>query len=241
MQELESISKEIIRKLEQEISFLELEIQLDKAKINEIENLIRFHLNDQLILIQELETLYRDEKKAKKEKRLEQKRKGKNYKEVTGLKPITNNNDVEDEIDEDELKRLYKSAIVKVHPDKFNQEEDKLEKAHEVTSQLISFYQQKNLEGLKHLYDHIISGNAMSYHLNQETTVVNKVEMIRFLEQKKATFQEELGRLKSSYLVQVLNSYENPLTFVTELRDQFDERIETLKKRTRKSRKIKNF
>jgi len=241
-QEIELNSHEIIRKLEEEISFLEQEIQLDKSKIIEIENLVRFHLQDQLVLIQELEQIYKEEKRAKKEKRLEQKRKGKNYKEITGINPITKKNeDVSDEVDEDELKRLYKGAIVKVHPDKFNLEEEKLERAHEVSSQLISFYQEKNLEGLKNLYDHIMSGNAMSYQVSQENSIVNSLQMIQFLENKKSSIKTELEKLKSSPLLSALNSYKTPLTFVTELRNQFDERIEILKKRTRKSRKTKNL
>ena len=68
-----------IQLLQAEINSLQMEINGIIQKISAFENLLRAEIEDELIEEQELSLLYKEQKKAKKAKRLAQKKRGKNY------------------------------------------------------------------------------------------------------------------------------------------------------------------
>ena len=68
-----------IKLLLAEINRLQLEINETIKKTSVFENLLRTKIEDELIEEQELSLLYKQQKKAKKDKRLAQKKRGKNY------------------------------------------------------------------------------------------------------------------------------------------------------------------
>ena len=74
-------------KLEMEIAQLKHKLEQLTVKVNVFEATLRSHLSSEIIEIQELSVLYKAQKKAKKQKRLEQKKRGKNYVEPVSLKP----------------------------------------------------------------------------------------------------------------------------------------------------------
>ena len=91
-----------------------------------------------IIESQELFILYKQIKKAKKAKRLEQKKRGKNYKESEGLQIISSKKkSIILPKEQIEKKRLYREAMLHVHPDKFFKNEEQTEIATDITRQLI--------------------------------------------------------------------------------------------------------
>jgi len=112
----------------QEQLLLKAKIELLQSQLDEIEQkttafeaVLRSNLENQLIEEQELTILYKKIQQAKKEKRLNQKKKGKNYKEIIGLKVIAESKVINTSEDEQkEKKRLYREAMLHVHPDKFS-------------------------------------------------------------------------------------------------------------------------
>lgn len=71
--------------LKRRLQALQLELDSIQQKIKTFESTLQFHLEKQIIEEQELTVLYKQLRKAKREKRLAQKKRGKNYKKIEGL------------------------------------------------------------------------------------------------------------------------------------------------------------
>ncbi len=159
--------------LKAKINLLQKELNDIVQKITAFEAILRSHLTDEIIEEQELTVLYKKVQLAKKEKRQSQKKKGKNFKEVEGLKVISrksSNSSIAD--NQKEKKRLYREAMLFVHPDKFSMHDDKIDLATEVTTKLIEIYQTGDLAELQIFHTHIFSGNALM-HLPETSKKIN--------------------------------------------------------------------
>jgi hypothetical protein len=90
-------------------------------KLQLLENLIQIKLDFLISRLTGLNQKMKVKQQSKKAKRLEQKKRGKNYKEPVHLiksKPLNKSGQEVNDGEKQELKRLYKQAIVQVHPDK---------------------------------------------------------------------------------------------------------------------------
>ncbi|WP_461629937.1 hypothetical protein [Labilibaculum euxinus] len=223
--------------LKEQIEALRKELEFIEQKTIAFETLLRTSLADELIEEQELRIIYKKLKQAKKEKRLEQKKRGKNYKEPIGIKPISTAavNKTSNKEEQKEIKRLYREAMLHVHPDKFSMNEEKIDLATEITSQLIDIYKAGNLHELQQYHAHIFSGNA----LNQEIKVLPKGTKIiaqnSYLKKEKEHLEDLLFAAKNRHTYKVLTEYPDPLLFVEELRVYYADKIIKLRKRTRKA------
>ncbi|MGI4805172.1 MAG: hypothetical protein ACRYFL_10400 [Janthinobacterium lividum] len=223
--------------LEKEIALLEAEILVLETAVNSFQTKIRTALSSQIRRIHYLTEIYKNQKQAKKQKRQEQKKRGKNYKEPVGLK-ITNissvNKNYTAEDKKQEIRRLYKESIVKVHPDKIVSDDDELQRnATDITSQLNEFYKNGNLDELTRLHEHIISGNALAYKSHQPETVNDFPAMMLFLQQKKRKLEMLLQEIKASGIYEFWQRESDFDFLVRELKLQFEERITVLEKRTK--------
>ncbi|MCF4100328.1 hypothetical protein L1I30_01495 [Gillisia sp. M10.2A] len=207
-----------------------------KRRTSSFEAVLRAHLENEIIEEQELSVLYKQLKLAKKQKRLAQKRKGKNYIEPKALKVLSSQeNFIKDPEKEKEKKRLYREAMLQSHPDKFSLQEQKMELATEVTTTLIKIYQEGSLQELKEYHTHILSGNAF---LEVGSIVKQKVNLDTddmYLKNRLAQLQKQLEEAKNKHTYKVLTEYEDPFSFISELKEYYADRISKLKKRTRKA------
>ncbi len=232
----------ISKNLEQEQLLLKAKIKGLQQELNEIEQktasfeaVLRSHLENELIEEQELTVLYKKMQLAKKEKRFDQKRRGKNFKEAVGLKVIAKksyNTNVENE--QMEKKRLYREAMLYVHPDKFSMHHEKIDLATEITTKLIEIYQTGNLTALQAYHTHIFSGNAMLQFQGISKKNINAKED-SYLQNELIKLEKQLELVKTKHTYKVLTEYENPLTFIDELKEYYLDRIFKLKKRTRRA------
>lgn len=234
----DSCNDETIRRLEQDIVFLEKELQEIEQRIHTMELQIQCRFRTELSRIRELASIYKKQKLAKKEKRREQKKRGKNYREPTGLKISTDTMPaaaVSDVTDRQEMKKLYREAVLLVHPDKFvNESEEKCKRSEELTVQLIDIYQSGNIEELRHIYHHIVSGNAMDYGTDQTKSFIpDPKAMHAYLKKKKDNLSAALSEAMQSRIYEVLTTYDQPLKFIDELALQITIRISQLERRTR--------
>lgn len=221
--------------LKAKINLLQQELNDIDQKTNAFEAILRSHLTNELIEEQELTVLYKKVQLAKKEKRFTQKMKGKNFKEVDGLKVIAKKNLNESgEDDQKEKKRLYREAMLFVHPDKFSMQGEKIDLATEVTTKLIEIYQTGSLSELQIFHTHIFSGNAMmQFPINYEINATATADS--YLQNELLKLEKQLQAAKTKLTYKVLTEYENPLTFIDELKEYYHDRIFKLKKRTRKA------
>ncbi|MEQ8220031.1 MAG: hypothetical protein RH981_17465 [Arenibacter sp.] len=221
-----------IQLLQEEINSLQMEIKGIIQKISTFENLLRAEIEDELIEEQELSLLYKEQKKAKKAKRLAQKKRGKNYNQagipITGQsKPVPEKNSREQQ----QRKQLYREAMLYVHPDKFSMQTDKLDLATEITTQLIEIYRSGDLAALKAYHAHIFSGNTLiKPPENQDPT--NGPDLT-YLKMELKKLREELAEAKNRHTYKVLTEYENPMSFLDELKTYYKDRLMKLRKRTR--------
>ncbi|MDP3312205.1 hypothetical protein [Lutibacter sp.] len=218
--------------LKAKIKLLQHELEEIEQKTKDFENTLRYHLTNEIIEVQELTVLYKKLKLAKKEKRLSQKQKGKNYKETVGLKVIPTKRGSLNSIDnQKKLKQLYREAMLQVHPDKFLMNDLKVDLATEVTTKLIEIYQTGNLEELQLFHTHIFSGNALMQSID---SIENKVKDT-FLQKEIELLNKNIELAKIRHTYKVLLEYPNPLSFIDELKEFYNDRIVKLKKRTRKA------
>ena len=225
-------NSDTILRLKEKIKALKGKIEVIETKLFPFEQSLRSAIADLLIEERELTILYKAQKKAKKEKRLEQKRKGKNYKEPTGIVPISKK-EVAEKTNQKEKKRLYKEAMLYVHPDKFSMQENEQQKATETTTKLIEIYQNGSLEELEAFHAHIFSGNT-TMNFNKDVSLIKKTTSnTTYLVNEVERLEKQLIDLLDSYTYKVLTTYENPMSFVEELKAYYDDRIFKLRKRTR--------
>ena len=231
---------------EQEQLVLKAKIELVQSQLNEIEQqtiafeaILRSNLENLLIEEQELTILYKKLQQVKKEKRLNQKKKGKNYKEIQGLKVIADSKVIKTSEDEQkEKKRLYREAMLHVHPDKFSMNTTKLDIATEITAKLIEIYQSGSLNELQIYHTHIFSGNALLQFIKPSLNISAKIEKYTYLIKELAQLEKVLFAARNKHTYKVLTEYKNPLTFIDELKEYYRDRIFKLKKRTRKATKF---
>jgi hypothetical protein len=228
-----------VQRLVSEITGLEAEISSIQTEIQTFENTIRVKLNLLISRLIVLNQKMKEKQQSKKEKRLEQKRRGKNYKEPVQsitTKTINQTGKPTNQEEAKELKRLYKEAVVYVHPDKIgtNQEEEAIKTATDLTAQLNGIYKNGDLEALLDFYQNIILANPSSENKLVEMPTVNPKIRMEALLSKKGALIKKLQDLEANYLYHVLKSYEDPHTFIDELELQFQEKIGKLEKRTRK-------
>jgi len=227
-------SKADQNKLEEQIHLLQGDLEKIQSQIHAFESLLRTELSDLIVESQELFSLYKQIKKAKKAKRLEQKKRGKNYKEPKGLlrSPGKKKSLLKPE-QRKEKKRLYREAMLHVHPDKFQMNEKDTEVATEITSRLIEIYQTESLERLQAYHAHIFNGNT-NIILTDTASKVKIVAKDNHLQQDIKRLEKEIEIAKNDHLYKVLTEYESPMTYVDELKEYYELRIVQLKKRTRK-------
>lgn len=219
--------------LKAKINLLQQELNDIEQKTTAFEAILRSHLTNELIEEQELTVLYKKVQLAKKEKRFAQKKKGENFKEVDDLKVIAKKNgNAASEDDQKEKKRLYREAMLFVHPDKFSMNHEKIDLATEVTTKLIKIYQTGNFAELQIFHTHIFSGNAMM-QLPEFSEKASKEDA--YLQNELLKLEKQLQVAKTRHTYKVLTEYENPLTFIDELKEYYRDRIFKLKKRTRKA------
>lgn len=221
--------------LEQQIQILQKELDQIRAETRVFEALLRSHVSDLIIEATELFVLYKKIKKAKKAKRLEQKKRGKNYKAPKAVVAISKKKVMSssDKNEQKEKKRLYREAMLYVHPDNFFMDEDDSNKATEITSRLVEIYKSGDLETLKAYHAHIFSG-AVNIQLKELPSKVIVVAKDDFFEKEIERLEKELILVKNKHIYKILTEYENPLSFVDELKIYYEDRIFKLKKRTRK-------
>ncbi|WP_420551418.1 hypothetical protein [Tenacibaculum aiptasiae] len=219
-------------KLKEQILNLEKEIKKVREKLLPFEQLLRNAIADLIVEERELVVLYKKQKKAKKEKRLEQKRRGKNYKEPKGLKVIQKEKVSIAKEDVKEKKRLYKEAMLYVHPDKFSMNGEEETLATDITTKLIEIYQTGTLEELKEYHSYIFSGN-LGVKIPEGIITKSETNSNNYLKNELVRLEKELDKLLNSYTNKVLNEYDKPMLFVDELKAYYKDRIFKLKKRTR--------
>lgn len=223
---------------------IDLKIQLEQLqkeftsitqKVSEFETLLYRHLGDQIVEVQELTILYKELKRAKKQKRQLQKQRGKNYTPPKSLKVVnTTTQETPKEEHSQEKKRLYREAMLHVHPDKFSLNPTETELATQVTTKLIQIYKEGDLKTLQAYHAHIFSDASLT-SLTGNTNVQLQADAQAHLLSEIKTIKEELDQLKNKSTYKVLMTYDNPYTFVDELKLYYSDRIEKLRKRTRKA------
>ena len=89
------------------------------------------------------------------------------------------------------------------------------------------------METLRAYHAHIFKGNTPII-LNDAAAKIKVFSKDNYLEKEKERLETAIDLAKHNQLYQVITEYENPLTFVDELKEYYEGRIFQLKKRTRK-------
>jgi len=222
------------KKLQEEIQTFQDELEEIQNETRTFEALLHANISDLIVEEQELFILYKQIKKAKKAQRLAQKKRGKNYKETKGLQLISKKKKrLIPSKQQQEKKRLYREALLHIHPDKFSMSKKETDIATEITIRLIEIYKTGSLENLQAYHTHIFKGNT-DINLDDLAPKIKISQKDNYLQQEKERIEKAINLAKNHHLYKVLSEYEDPLTFMDELKVYYEDRIFKLKKRTRK-------
>lgn len=217
------------------IEAIKQEIETITNKIQDFEAVLKQHTTDYIIEFQELNTLYKQQKRAKKDKRLSQKQRGKHYKAPTGLQIETQKQPPNSSLNSETLqlkKRLYREAMLQVHPDKFSLSPHEQESATEITTQLIHIYKHEDLNALQLFHAQVFS-NTIGLKSNTETIATPPISKMDALHITLKQLETELKTLKESELYNIISNHQNPIHFIDELIIHYKDKIAKFKKRTR--------
>lgn len=215
---------------------LKQELETIEQKTTAFEAILRSHLADELLEEQELSVLFKKIKQEKKGKRLHQKKRGKNFKESTCLKTIAKNSkNITNPEEQKEKKRLYREAMLQVHPDKFSMKVENSDLATEITIRLIEIYQSGDLKELQEYHTHIFCGNALNPNSEASEANIDFAAKDSYLKNEIDQLEKRLILAKNKHTYKVLTGYEDPLLFIQELKEYYTDRIFKLRKRTRKA------
>lgn len=222
--------------LKNEIAGLQTALQEIEQRITAFEIVIRTQLINEIIEEQELSVLYKQKQRAKKESRKEQQRRGKNYKaETLPLRPkAAPAEPAQHSADNPALrKRLYREAMVQVHPDKYALHAETVNLASEATLQLIELYQNGSITELAQYHAYIMSGTALS---TPQPDIAQQAApaAVKYLQAQVAKLKKEIEVMKNRHLHKMLEQYPDKMQYVEELKKFYADRIAKLKKRTRK-------
>src|SRR5690606_10289491 len=220
-----------IQQLQAEINTLRSELRAITDRTAAFESALAPKIADYIIEEQELTLLYKQQRKAKKDQRNEQKKRGKNYRPPVDTSPVPiATPPLKDVREQQEKKRLYREAMLFVHPDKFSLQMDKLDLATEITVKLIEIYRSGDLKTLRAYHAHLFNGNTLLAPVVQQKRTSQSGMEYLILERNKLIKDLELAKNKHTY--KVLSTYDDPMLFLEELRAYYQDRIYKLKKRT---------
>lgn len=211
------------------LKLLQEELDAIKSQTHTFEATLRAHLMDEIILEQELTVLYKEQKAAKKQKRQAQKKKSKG---ALDPKIVCSTKAPVSKVREEEKakrKKLYREAMIQVHPDKFSLEADKQDLATEMTCKLIELYAMGSLEELEAYYRHIFKGQMLEIKDSQTKIAAPDTYLADEIARVETLIQE--AKAKQTY--QVLMTYPEPMDFLKELKAYYEDRLFKLRKRTR--------
>jgi len=220
-----------IELLQEEIYELRSELQGITDRTSVFESKLAAGITDYIVEEQELTLLYKQQKKAKRDQRNEQKKRGKNYRSPVETLPIAPKAPTLHVGEQQEKKRLYREAMLFVHPDKFSLQMDKLDLATEITTKLIEIYRSGDLKTMRAFHAHIFNGNTLLVPLLQSERI--SLSDLDYLVLERDKLKKELELAKNKHTYKVLTTYEDPMVFCEELKAYYQDRIYKLKKRTR--------
>lgn len=220
--------------LKLQLEQLQKEYDAMEQKVQALKDLIHSHLTNEIVEVQELTVLYKELKSAKKQQRLQQKQRGKNYIAPKGLRVVSKPSNHENVSHSTEKKRLYREAMLHVHPDTFSMQPEQTELATEVTAKLIQVYNEGDLKALQAYHAHIFSDASLTQLTANASVAIHASGTSHIISEINA-LKIQLDALKNSFLYKVLTEYENPYTFVDELKVYYKDRLVKLRKRTRKA------
>lgn len=234
-QSLLSAAQDRTDTLKSEIRQLEAELAVILQRCSALETLLRTHLINEIIEEQELSVLYKQKQRAKKENRQEQKRKGKNFKEHSLPQRPKNIPPHIAEAEEPELrKRLYREAMVQVHPDKYANHADTVNLASEATVRLIELYRNGTLTDLRNYCAYIMSGMALNQPPSANAPGHRTPDPEAFLRAEAARITKLIAEAKNRHIYKVLEHYSDPMVYLAELHAFYQDRLAKLRKRTKK-------
>ena len=199
---------------------LKEEVRRVKMQLLEFQQQIQTAVADELIEAKELSVLYKQQKSAKKKKRLIQKERGKNYQALLNHPVRQREPSLPHSIqDNKEKKSLYRRAMLLVHPDKFAINSLDKDLANEMTVQLVNIYQSGTLDELKKFCADLTgtSDKELSTSMPLASNLLNR----------------QLEALKKDSLYVVLQTYPDSHVFISEVKAYYLDRITKLKRRTR--------
>lgn len=169
-----------IRELEIELAELEAQKTETESIIEEFTHALRLRLGPLFLLRLELETrlarlIAQKSKKRSDQEEFEEKQQYfhqfsgeyENSKEKKTPKLA--------EEDENDLKKMYREAIMSIHPDRFNDDPEKLAKANEITARLTEAYKNKDIQTVREVWQAIKEGTIFGLDIG----VIDNEEILK--------------------------------------------------------------
>lgn len=222
-----------------ELFGLQLELKSVELQLNAIENekievekaIYEFTILYNNVLgktIVDILKLKKELARTKKEKQQAEEDEQEFTKEYNSKKNIIINNLTE--VEQKELKKLYREASMQCHPDKFVGDSVKIEVAQQVFVSLTEAYKANDLDRVKEILQDLKSGVFQVVEVNQS----NKKEVLRVqilnLKRKMRQVEDDLKKLRSSSTYLIIEKHKDLNEYIFDLKEKLEFELEMLKK-----------
>jgi len=133
-----------------------------------------------------------------------------------------------DETQQQDIKKMYREALMMAHPDKFHNEPEKKDKATAITSQLIIAYKANDIATIQNIWNELKAGIAfgIEHCTLDDTDQLN--EWVAKLEAKLQLLQKQLASLQQNedYLAAISNNWDD---YFAQTQAKLENQIQVLK------------
>ena len=127
------------------------------------------------------------------------------------------------------MSRLYRATLLKIHPDRYDNDPEKRTIVTQLTQKLIEAYKKSDFDTVRSIWEIVQKGWLFVEDMLKSSDFDALAELLNRLLNKRKRLEIELTNLRADTLVQAIETYPNFDDFIEISREQLKKNIEYLK------------
>ena len=128
------------------------------------------------------------------------------------------------------MSQLYRETLLKIHPDRYDNDPEKRDIVTRLTQELIEAYKMHDFETVRAIWEKVQKGWIFIEDILQSTNFDALSELLNRLLSKKHTLENALAALQTNSIMQAVETYPDFMEYINLSREQLKKNIEQLKK-----------
>ena len=127
------------------------------------------------------------------------------------------------------MSRLYRATLLKIHPDRYDNDPEKRTIVTQLTQKLIEAYKKSDFETVRSIWEMVQKGWLFVEDMLKSSDFDALAELLNRLLDKRKRLETELTNLRADTLVQAIETHADFDDFIEISREQLKKNIEQLK------------